>query len=504
MVSPSAPRPLETLVAHVRSAAPQLAPAFDLWLRALEERGGSRHTVDAYARDVAQLLTFAGKHRGADVCVGQIDKEVLRGWLRELAQTCVPSTRARKIAAARQFFRVLCKRGELAANPALEILLPKVVRPLPDVLAPDDASAIVEAPVGDGALALRDRAMLEVLYGVGVTVSELCALDLHSVDAPARVLRIVRTKGTRELPLGACASDALSRYLARRHELRSGARPQDPSALFVSRLGRRVGVRRVQTVVHQLGRRALGRRSHPHALRHSFAVVLLDGGADLGVVHKMLGNVSLATTARYGAVAVEQLRRIHRDAHPLGRARAPDDVTGAAPASRRTAPTNPQATPSHAPAAGARSSTAVRSEDRAPCPPQGTTRTAGRDRDRAASLDRRRTRRINSPLSPTPPFPVGRLGRRVVVSKTRDLLRFPTGRASPPVDSSRSIHSGRLARGLLRSPGGRSADHRFGRRSAIVGNRADFAAFAPILGDRPIAPLISALGDGVSLEALEI
>jgi integrase/recombinase XerC len=166
--------------------------------------------------------------------------------------------------------------------------------------------------------------MLETLYGSGLRVSELCGLDLDHLELPDSVRVIGKGNKERIVPLGSHAAAALEAYLARRGELRhpkTGA--IDPRAVFLSRLGLRIGVRRVQTLVHSYGALGAGRADlHPHALRHTCATHLLDGGADLRSIQKLLGHSSLSTTQRYAHVSIDHLMKVYDSAHPLARRRA--------------------------------------------------------------------------------------------------------------------------------------------------------------------------------------
>ncbi len=325
-MGPPSKRSLIALIHRVRaSVGTSTSVAYETWLEALSSRC-SAHTLSSYGRDVAQLVASAVNRLGADAVPAQIDRHVLRAWLGELSRSCGPSTRARKIAAARSFFRHLCQRGELAMNPALELVLPRLVRPLPHALDRDHASAIIEAcPVGPEASAVqaRDRAILEMLFGVGARVSELVALDLDDLRDAEGDVQITSRDRTRRAPLGSRAQEALTAYRRRRAELRDPVDgSQDDRALFLTRSGMRIGVRRVQQLVSFYALWGTGRRDvHPHALRHSFAVALLDGGADVSAVHVLLGNRRIASTERYRSVAVAQLTAVHRAAHPLGRGR---------------------------------------------------------------------------------------------------------------------------------------------------------------------------------------
>jgi integrase/recombinase XerC len=303
----------------------ELARAVAAFARHLEfERRASEHTVAAYRRDLEQLVAFARERRPDLTKPGDLDIFVLRGWLGQLARTVAPSSIARKIGAARALFRYLERTNIVSRNPAAELALPKVRRPLPTLLDVDAAKEVMEVAGDDTPEGLRDRAMLEVLYGSGLRVSELCGLDLDHIDlAPegeagaARVLG----KGNKErvVPLGSHAVRALSRYLARRDELTRIGRG-DARALFLSRRGSRIGVRRVQTLVHRYGALGAGRADlHPHALRHTCATHMLDGGADLRAIQELLGHSSLSTTQRYAHVSIEHLMKVYDDAHPLAR-----------------------------------------------------------------------------------------------------------------------------------------------------------------------------------------
>ncbi|APR85526.1 Tyrosine recombinase XerC [Minicystis rosea] len=292
-----------------------------------EERRASPHTAAAYRRDLEQLAVFVDEKRPA-AGPSDLDIFVLRGYLGKLARTHSPASVARKIAAVRAFLRWLMRRGEVEKNVAQELALPKVRKPLPTFLNVDAAAEVVTTPDEDSAEGLRDRAVMETLYGAGLRVSELCGLDLGDVDTDSEDIGSVRVlgKGSKErvVPLGSAAVKAIRRYLEHRDELtdpKTGVR--DPRALFLSKRGARLGVRRVQHLVHRYGALGAGRADlHPHALRHTCATHLLDGGADLRAIQKMLGHASLATTQRYTHVSIDHLMKVYDAAHPLAKRRA--------------------------------------------------------------------------------------------------------------------------------------------------------------------------------------
>jgi integrase/recombinase XerC len=292
------------------------------------ERRASEHTVRAYRRDLESFVAFARERAPRLDDVRGIDVYLLRGWLGQLARTHASSSVARKIAATRTWMRWLRRHGALAESPAEELASPKVRRALPTFLSVDAAKEVVEAPDIGEADGARDAAILELLYGSGLRVGELVGLDLGDVDLAQSAVRVLG-KGDKErvAPLGGKCVDALRAYLARRAELahrRTGA--LDPRALFVSRRGARIGARAVRTLVHRYGALGAGRADlHPHALRHTCATHLLDGGADLRAIQELLGHASLSTTQRYTHVSMEHLMRVYDAAHPLAKLGAKRD-----------------------------------------------------------------------------------------------------------------------------------------------------------------------------------
>lgn len=289
------------------------------------ERRASPHTVAAYVRDVSALAAFVRERRGRAASIDDIDKLLLRSFLGELSRTVSPPTIGRKLASVRTFFGWLERESVVRKNPAAALASPKLRRKLPLFLSADAAGEVMRVPL-DAAVSqaerVRDAAMLEVLYGSGLRVSELVGLDLDHVAFERDELRVLgKGKKERLVPLGGKAREAILAYLGSRPELRNertGA--QDPRALFLGRRGTRLGVRRVQTLVHRYGALGAGRSDlHPHALRHSCATHLLEGGADLRAIQELLGHSSLATTQRYTHVSLDQLMRVYDRAHPLAR-----------------------------------------------------------------------------------------------------------------------------------------------------------------------------------------
>jgi integrase/recombinase XerC len=288
------------------------------------ERRASRHTVSNYARDLRSLCTFLEEKRQKPAKLKDIDIYALRGWLGSLSRTHASSSIARHIAAVRTFFRYARRAGLTDKDPSALLASPKVSRPLPTLVSAAAAAEIVESPDGEPE-GLRDRAALELMYGSGLRVSELCGLDIGDVDLRQRTVRVVG-KGNKEriVPLGEKAAQAVEAYLrVRAAVVQPGYAVVDASALLIASRGKRLTIRAVQSMTKDSGALGAGRADlHPHALRHSCATHMLDGGADLRSIQEILGHASLSTTQRYTHVSIEHLMRVYDQAHPLARAPA--------------------------------------------------------------------------------------------------------------------------------------------------------------------------------------
>jgi integrase/recombinase XerC len=289
------------------------------------ERRASPRTVTEYGRDLEGLAKFA-RERGSKAAddVRAIDVYLLRAWLAGLARRHAASSISRKVAATRTWMRWMRRRGHVKTCPADELATPKVRRGLPTLLSVDAAKEVVETPGGDTPTGLRDRAVLELLYGSGLRVSELCGLNLDAVDLRGATARVLG-KGRKErvVPLGGLCVAALERWLAVRPGMVHPKRKtQDPRSVFLTTFGARLYPRAVHKLVRAHGAAGAGRADlHPHALRHTCATHMLDGGADLRAIQEMLGHASLSTTQRYAHVSMEHLMRVYDAAHPLARAK---------------------------------------------------------------------------------------------------------------------------------------------------------------------------------------
>lgn len=296
--------------------------AFLVHLRA--ERHLSENTALAYGGDLRSLDAFLAEHQLTQD-VRQLGKIELRSWMAEQSRHTSARSLARRLGSVRSLYRFLLRRGDVHENPAQAMKMPRLGKRLPLVLSADAARAVVEAPRegGEGPIELRDAAILELLYGSGLRVSELCSLDLEHLRLGERLVSVLgKGKKQRLVPLGRACVDALGRWLAVREQLLSPKRPAE-RALFLSPRGSRWAARRVQEMVRRVGMQAAGRADlHPHALRHSCATHMLEGGADLRIIQEMLGHESVATTQRYTHVSLLHLGEVYDRAHPLARLKA--------------------------------------------------------------------------------------------------------------------------------------------------------------------------------------
>ncbi len=284
------------------------------FLRHLDrERNASPHTVRAYGEDLAQFARHVRAELGRDGDPRDVDHLLIRAFLARLHRKGVkPVSSARKLATLRTFFRYLCREGVLDRNPARSLLSPRLEKRVPTHLDERDVALLVEMP-GDGAAAVRGRAILELLYATGIRCSELVGLDVSEVDRSARMIRVLG-KGRKEriVPFGGRAGAAIDTYLPMRHQ----SRPRT-DALFVNARGGRLSDRSVRMLVAKRVKAvALARRVSPHTLRHSFATHLLERGADLRAIQELLGHASLSTTQRYTHVNMRHLMEIYNKAHP--------------------------------------------------------------------------------------------------------------------------------------------------------------------------------------------
>lgn len=284
------------------------------------ERGRSPNTLKAYAND---LRAYVGWLDERGLTIGAAGPEDVTAYVGDLtAGERAPSTVKRMLVAVRGLHRFLAEEGVGVADPAAEVELPRAPKGLPKALSEAEVGALLDSVVGDDAVARRDRAILEVLYGTGVRVGELAGLSLADLDLDAGLVRVFG-KGAKEriVPLGRHALVALVSWLGPggRDELEPDrwARRGDAEAVFLNRRGGRLSRQGAWAVVRAAGDRVgLGERLTPHVLRHSCATHMLDHGADIRTVQELLGHASISTTQVYTMVSAERLRAVYRTAHP--------------------------------------------------------------------------------------------------------------------------------------------------------------------------------------------
>ncbi len=282
----------------------------------LVERGLSPNTVDAYARDVRLFaIHLAGTGGTIAAANGAGVVEFIR---RERKRGIAARTVARRISALKTLYKVLLRDGTVKANPLERLDSPKLWRTLPRTLSEEEAKALVEVPDGDTPKGLRDRAILEVLYGMGLRVTEVCDLKLSGLDFSVGFVRTMG-KGSKErlVPLGARAREAIEEYLASGRPAFAKGKPGE--YLFLNRFGKRFSRQSVWKLVKSSCVRAgLPTDTSPHTLRHCFASHMLEAGADLRSLQMMLGHSDLSTTQIYTHVSRSKLREVVRLHHPRG------------------------------------------------------------------------------------------------------------------------------------------------------------------------------------------
>jgi len=290
------------------------------------ERNASEHTSRAYCADVRGLLRFlANRFFGGpeepleNVPAGKIDRLKIRAYLAHLQSNNISKRSvARKLSAIRTFFNLLHREGIVETNPATEVSTPKIPQQLPEFLSVDETKQLLEAPVSDTPLGIRDRAILETLYSTGIRVAELAGIALDDLDLLGGNVKVTgKGRKQRFALLGRYAVTALRKYFDARKHLDTGI---SNNRLFLSRTGRPLQERDFHRIVTKYSRGLWHRRCvSPHTLRHSFATHLLDGGADLRDVQELLGHARLSSTQIYTHVSVERLRTIYDRAHPHAR-----------------------------------------------------------------------------------------------------------------------------------------------------------------------------------------
>jgi integrase/recombinase XerC len=295
---------------------PDLPERIEQYMAELERRNASKMTIQSYASDLRDFLDYLTPPGTQSPDVANIDLLMLREYLASQYERALqPVSIRRRIAAIRGLFRYLTKEGVLASSPARLLRTPKMPKKLPEVMTAEQADAIIEGSTNvepERPHPKRDRAILELLYGCGVRVSELAGLDLADLDLNERWIR-VRGKGRKErqVPIPGKSADSLLEWLKER-----GGPPQQ-TAVFLNHQGRRLSDRGIRWIVKFYASWIAGDDSlHPHSFRHAFATHLLQDGADLRAIQELLGHARLSTTQKYTQVSLTDLMAVYDKAHP--------------------------------------------------------------------------------------------------------------------------------------------------------------------------------------------
>jgi len=311
---------------EARTAAPRLNELMLDFLAYLElERGLSRNTLEAYRSDLQQYGVFLDRHGFEPLT---ISAPALATFVSELAdggegrRPVAPATLQRKIACLRSFYRHLRREQIIEHDPTTELRGPRARGRLPKVLSRDEVTKLLAQPTGDSPPALRDRALLELMYACGLRASEAIGIELRDIDLEAAILR-ARGKGNKErlVPIGSKACQSVAVYLARGRPHLVGLR--DQSRLFVNQRGQGLSRQGLYKIVQRHARTAdLAHKMSPHTLRHSFATHLLAGGCDLRSLQEMLGHADIGTTQMYTHLSADRLRDVYFGAHPRAQRRS--------------------------------------------------------------------------------------------------------------------------------------------------------------------------------------
>ena len=300
--------------ATATDASPAWGDALRRFDRELQRRGAAERTRQAYGADAGELAQWAASQ---GLAPADVNYKALRRWAARVSSAGAgPRTLARKMASARAFFRVLVEHGELRANPADLLAAPKLPQKLPRTLKPSEVARLLDRIPATTPLELRDRAIFEIAYACGLRAEELVNLDVTSVEFDAEQLRVLgKGSKTRFVPAGEPALRSVARYLERGRAALAGEGGE--AALFLSKTGRRLSTSDIRRRLRVWSRHAAAQGAiHPHALRHSYATHLLEGGADLRAIQELLGHSSISTTQIYTRVESARLRAAYERSHP--------------------------------------------------------------------------------------------------------------------------------------------------------------------------------------------
>ncbi|MBU4349406.1 tyrosine recombinase XerC [bacterium] len=286
------------------------------------EKNYSNNTIISYKNDLIQLLNYLKSHKILEVNDEQyINRSIMRKYIVHLKKSNYSARSiSRKISTIRSFFNFLSREGIIKINPTINLITPKIDKKLPYFLYLQEINKLIEAPPQDTVSGIRDKAILELLYGTGIRVGELVNLNIKDIDFYEKTIRIFG-KGSKEriLPLGAPSIKATQEYVTKRNLFMKdiAINRNDLNALLLNRFGGRLSARSIRRIIIKYMKVAgLNKKISPHVLRHSFATHLLGGGADLRSVQELLGHESLSTTQIYTHITKERLKIIYKKSHP--------------------------------------------------------------------------------------------------------------------------------------------------------------------------------------------
>jgi len=286
------------------------------------EKNYSNYTIVSYRNDLIQFFNYLKLYRILkDDKIEYVDRSVMRKYIVYLKKSDYSARSiSRKISTVRSFFKFCLREGIIKVNPTINLITPKINKKLPYFLYLQEVNKLIETPLKNTIFGIRDRAILELLYGTGIRVGELVNLNICNIDLYEKTI-IVFGKGSKEriLPLGNPSIRAIQEYLTSRNlfEKKIFVNKNDLEALFLNRLGGRLTTRSIRRIIIKYMKMAgLNKKISPHVLRHSFATHLLEGGADLRSVQELLGHKSLSTTQIYTHITKERLKTIYKKSHP--------------------------------------------------------------------------------------------------------------------------------------------------------------------------------------------
>lgn len=286
------------------------------------EKNYSNNTIISYKNDLTQFFNFVKNYKLLKKTnIKYVNHEIMRKYIVFLKENKYSRRSiSRKVSSARSFFKFIHKEGIINVNPTLNLITPKINKKLPYFLYSQEVNKLIEAPPNKTLSGIRDRAILEVLYGTGIRVGELIILNIRDIDFNEKIIRVFG-KGSKEriLPLGNPSIRAIQEYLENKNLFNKNKfiKMNDKDALFLNRFGGRLTARSIRRIITKYMKMAgLNKKLSPHVLRHSFATHLLGGGADLRSVQELLGHKSLSTTQIYTHITKERLKTIYKKSHP--------------------------------------------------------------------------------------------------------------------------------------------------------------------------------------------